>query len=142
MSGAGFRVTCRERVVLTLVVLVAPAMAGSGWAADGPKVPARSQAEPWRAAQGDEPPADSPGAPQDPAAPPASPAPEPTAPDLVIKAFGDINLAYQDDGTPGGFSLGIWTRREQSASRPACRFLSSSMSRALNMAFQISVGRS
>jgi len=106
MSGAGFRVTCRERVVLTLVVLVAPAMAGSGWAADGPKVPARSQAEPWRAAQGDEPPADSPGAPQDPAAPPASPAPEPTAPDLVIKAFGDINLAYQDDGTPGGFSLG------------------------------------
>src|SRR5258705_7478277 len=44
--------------------------------------------------------------------------------------------------SPGGFSLGIWTKREQSANRPACRFLSSSMSRALSMAFQGSVGRS
>ena len=58
----------------------------------------------------------------------------------------DARYSWMNDAStlvsPGGFSLGIWTKREQSANRPACRFLSSSMSRALNMAFQISVGRS
>ena len=38
--------------------------------------------------------------------PPAPADPDKPAPDLVIKGFGDINLAYRDDGTPGGFSLG------------------------------------
>jgi hypothetical protein len=32
--------------------------------------------------------------------------PERAAPNLVLKGFGDIDLAYRNDGTPGGFSLG------------------------------------
>jgi phosphoribosylformylglycinamidine (FGAM) synthase-like amidotransferase family enzyme len=35
--------------------------------------------------------------------------------------------------SPGGFSLGIWTRREQSSKSSAGRFLNSSMSRDFSM---------
>jgi hypothetical protein len=100
-AGVGRRLTRRFGVLVALALVLAGArVALTASVDDAPQNPAPGSAAPAEPAPGD-------ANPQDPAGGGGSRADEPEhAPSMVLKGFGDINLAYRDDGTPGGFSLG------------------------------------